>query len=142
MFKGFSMSGPPRCLAKPRGASQCAGVSPLRVLDDSFINPSLVLLLERLRPFLRRLRGGRRPPDCWAIFRTFLQIFTFFRIFFAFWAHLKPSLHFLSIFFDFSSILGRFWMDFGKVWERFFEDFSHFLENRRSSKFVRPRSVS
>ena len=35
VFKGFSMSGPPRCLAKPRGASQCAGVpDPTRVRQE------------------------------------------------------------------------------------------------------------
>ena len=32
-LSNFSMSGPPRCLAKPRGASQCAGVLSHRVLD-------------------------------------------------------------------------------------------------------------
>ena len=117
------------------------GPGPLRVLDFFSHNLSLVLLLEGLRPFLRRLRGGRRTFGYGPFWGHFCHFFAIFRIFFAFWVHLKPSLHFLSTFFDFSSILGRFWMDFGRVWGRFFEDFSHFLENRRSSKFVRPRSV-
>ena len=114
------MSGPPRCLAKPRGASQCAGVSPLRVLDDSFINASLVLLLEGLRPFLRRLRGGRRtfdPPPCWTIFRTFLQFFTFF-------SHFGRILSHHCIFYRFFLIFHRFWEDFGWIWGTCWQDFS------------------
>ena len=79
--QSLSMSGPPRCLAKLRGASQCAGVLPQRVLDFFSHNPSLLLLLEGLRPFLRRLRGGRNTfyiAPCWGRFSHF---FVFFRIF-------------------------------------------------------------
>ena len=49
---------------------------------------------------------------------------------------------FYRTFIDFETILGRFWEDFGRVSGTFFNDFSHFLRKRRSSKFVRPRSVS
>ena len=38
-ISSFIMSGPPRCLAKPRGASQCAGVLTLRMLNDTHIIP-------------------------------------------------------------------------------------------------------
>ena len=92
--------------------------------------------------------GTRRPPPqismlpfggSWAYVGPF---FVFFRIFFVVFKCLKSSLHFVSIFFDFLMILGGFGEDFGKVLGEFFKDFSHFLRKRRSSKFVRPRSVS
>ena len=73
------MSGPPRCLAKPRGASQLAGVPhPLRVRFPVTRSP-IILLLERLRPFLRRVRGGRRHfahPPCWDHFWSFFDNLT------------------------------------------------------------------
>ena len=62
--------------------------------------------------------------------------------FFRFWAHLCLQWRFEAIFFDFGSILGGFWLDLGWILGGFFEDFWDFLRKRRSSKFVRPRSVS
>ena len=65
----------------PRSVPMRGGPAPLRVLDDSFINPSLVLLLEGLRPFLRRLRGGRRTFGYGPFRGHFSHFFAIFRIF-------------------------------------------------------------
>ena len=68
---------------------------------------------------------GEGPPACKG--RNFRQFSLFFRNFFVFLAHLKPSWLFYSIFFDFSSIFGGFGKDLGKVLGGFFDDFSIFL---------------
>ena len=48
----------------------------------------------------------------------------FFRIFFAFWAHLKSSWHVFAFLFRFFSIFYRFWMDLGRILGGFWKDFS------------------
>jgi hypothetical protein len=53
--------------------------------------------------------------------------FAIFRIFFAFFSHLKSSWHFLSIFCGFWSILARFWKDFGSILEDFWNIFRCFF---------------
>ena len=90
------MSGPPRCLAKPRGASQCAGVlEPLRVLDHCsgcLRKLELIWMVWSCFTHIRapygvqvgvrvsRRRGDSRGPGApnWLIFRTFSLLFRIF----------------------------------------------------------------
>ena len=84
-----------------REASQCAGVIPPSVL---------------LRPFLRRVRGDRRTPDFFRMFRIFSQILTCF-------SHFLGFLNHLGYFYRFFSLLGRFFLDFFWIFPRFWQDF-------------------
>ena len=57
-----------------------------------------------------------------------------------FWAHLCSKLRFEANVFDFSSILGRFLVDFGRDLGRILDDFRIFFENGdfvKSSVFPR-----
>ena len=125
--QSLSMSGPPRCLAKLRGASQCArGSLPLRVLNDEFIIPTSVLLWEGFAPPW----GGHAETAAFfiyllvgVVFRTFSYFFLLFSHFFRF---LRHHALFNRFFFGFSSIFGGFPEDLEGGLERFFEDFEHF----------------
>ena len=116
------MLGPPRCLASPREASQCAGVpDPTRVkcFFHKLILDHITSLLGGVKPPGSGHRASRRENEYtlfWSQFRTFSR---FFRIFFAFLGHLKSSLQFWSFFFYFE----RFWKDFGRILGGFSMDF-------------------
>ena len=92
--------------------------------------------LERELPLYRSLAAL---GASWGHVATF---FAFFSHFFAFLGLLNPSWQSKWNFFEFLVIFDGFWEDSGRVLEGFFEDFSYFPRKRRSSKFVRPRSVS
>ena len=106
------------CYRNPRAASlrlaerhNARGSSlPLRVGYLVTRSP-IILLLEGLRPFLRRLSVSRRRfyiAPCWDHFSRF---FAFFRIFFASYI----IMHFFIDFFRFFSIFHRFGEDFGRI---------------------------
>ena len=89
--QSLSMSGPPRCLAKLRGASQCAGVlSPPRVgwwIHYSYVSSPV----GGLRPSLRRSRGDRHTFYIAPFWDRFSHFFVFFPSFFAFFSLLTSS---------------------------------------------------
>ena len=120
----------PRAVSRsPAERLNARGSSTPRVLDVLEIRPSQFLPWEGLRPLWRRVRAGCRknhPDPLGGVLGTF---FAFFRIFFAFWAHLKSSWHFFTIFFDFLSILDGFGEDFGRILEGFFEGLSIVSQN-------------
>ena len=120
----FSMSGPPRCLAKRPNAR--GSVTPTRV--ELFLHsPYIVLLLEGLRPFLRRVRASRRVAPRKFIPLLVGSFFRTFSLFFAFFSHSYVSIAFLIDFFrfliDFGRIWGGFWEGFGRIFRCFFDFF-------------------
>ncbi len=86
-------------------------------------------------------RATRRPPpkmvfSSLGLFFPYFRNFShFLRVFFDFWAHLKPSCHFVA----FLNVFFRFRKDFGKIWEGFWVDFSMifriFLKNADFVKY-------
>ena len=135
------MSGPPRCLAKPRGASQCAGVLPPAwgILSQN----ALTLL------FLAYMISRQGYAETVDILTLLLLggFWGYFSHFFAFVSHFGRILSHHSIFFDvflFFSIFYRFWMDLGRIlggfWKDFFEVFRFFLKTANFVKYsVLPR---
>ena len=121
------MSGPPRCLAKPRGASQCAGVLTPRVVDVLDIRPSQFLPWEGLRPLWRRLRGGCRTFDVAPLGGVLGHFFSIFSQFFRFLGASEIIMAFFGVVFRFFSIFDRFWMVWGRILGRFWGDFSMFF---------------
>ena len=99
----------PRVVSRsPAERPNARGSSTPRVLDYFLLGLSQASFVGGAKPFLRRLRGDRRHFLFPSLLGHFSHFFAFFRNFFAFFRLLKPSWHFLSIFFGFSSILGGF----------------------------------
>ena len=99
--------------------------SVLNVLNT--ILPS-VLLWEGLRPFLRRVRGGRRTFYYGRFWDHFLYFFAFFSLLTSSWLFYRFFFSFHRFSVDFGRILGGFWDDVSTI-------FRVFLENRDFIKY-------
>ena len=127
IFLFFQHWGPPRCLAKPRGASQCAGVpDPTRVKHSTTqasqifsLGEGFALLEEGTRRLSIILLCSLRGP----LGAFFSLLGAFFGSWVPFGRVLGPSLVGVGIFSRFLSIFARFGLDLGSIWARFLVDF-------------------
>ena len=106
--------GPPRCRALRQ---QCAGVLP--PAWEITVPKCSYLPFPSLYDQPAGVRVGRRGFESPPLGDLLDSFFALFRVVFAFWAHLKSSWHFFTMFFD----LFRFSIDFGWIWGGFWEGF-------------------